>query len=42
MLASDDNNSAVVADLSYGDYVITTSNSPVKSGDQVRMAENNA
>ena len=42
VLASDDNNSAVVADLSYGDYVITTSNSPVKSGDQVRMAENNA
>ncbi len=41
VLASDDNNSAVVADLSYGDYVITTSNSPVKSGDQVRMAENN-
>lgn len=39
VLASDDNNSAVVADLSYGDYVITTSNSPVKSGDQVRMAE---
>ena len=42
VLASDDNNSAVVADLSYGDYVITTCNSPVKSGDQVRMAENNA
>ena len=41
VLASDDNNSAVVADLSYGDYVITTSSSPVKSGDQVRMAESN-
>ena len=39
--ASDDNNSAVVADLGYGDYVITTSSSPVKSGDQVRMAESN-
>jgi len=41
VLAADDNNSAVLADLSYGDYVITTSNSPVKSGDQVRMAESN-
>ena len=41
VLASDDNNSAVVADLGYGDYVITTSSSPVKSGDQVRMAESN-
>lgn len=41
VLASDDNNSAVVADLGYGDYVITTSSTPVKSGDQVRMAESN-
>ncbi len=41
VLASDDNSSAVVADLGYGDYVITTSSSPVKSGDQVRMAESN-
>ena len=41
VLASDDNNSAVVAELGYGDYVITTSSSPVKSGDQVRMAESN-
>lgn len=41
VLAADDNNSAVVADLGYGDYVITTSSSPVKSGDQVRMAESN-
>ena len=38
VLASDDNNSAVTADLSYGDYVITTSSAPVKSGDQVRLA----
>lgn len=39
VLASDDTNSAVTADLGYGDYVITTSNAPVKSGDQVRMAD---
>ncbi len=38
VLASDDSNSAVTADLSYGDYVITTSSAPVKSGDQVRLA----
>ena len=38
VLASDDSNSAVSADLSSGDYVITTSNAPVKSGDQVRLA----
>ena len=40
VLASDDNNSAVVADLSNGDYVITTSSAPVTSGDMVRMADN--
>ena len=40
VLASDDNNSAVVADLSGGDYVITTSSAPVSSGDMVRMADN--
>ena len=40
VLASDDNNSAVVADLNNGDYVITTSSSPVSSGDMVRIADN--
>ena len=40
MLANDDNNSAVVADLSNGDYVITTSSAPVTSGDMVRIADN--
>ena len=40
VLASDDNNSAVVADLTTGDYVITTSSAPVSSGDMVRMADN--
>ena len=39
VLASDDNNAAVVADLSNGDYVITTSSAPVVSGDLVRMAD---
>ncbi len=39
VLANDDNNSAVVADLSNGDYVITTSSAPVASGDMVRMAD---
>ena len=39
VLASDDNNSAVVAELSQGDFVITTSTAPIKSGDQVRLAE---
>ncbi len=37
VLASDDLNSAVNAELGYGDFVITTSNKPVKSGDMVRM-----
>ena len=40
VLANDDNNSAVVADLSNGDYVITTSSAPVANGDMVRMADN--
>ena len=40
VLANDDNNSAVVADLNNGDYVITTSSSPVSSGDMVRIADN--
>ena len=39
VLASDDMNSAVTADLGYGDYVITTSNAPVKNGDLVRLAD---
>ena len=37
--ANDDNNSAVVGDLSNGDYVITTSSAPIKSGDMVRLAD---
>lgn len=40
VLATDDINSAVTGELSYGDFVITTSNGPVQSGDQVRMADN--
>ena len=39
VLASDDMNSAVTAELGYGDYVITTSNAPVKNGDLVRLAD---
>ncbi len=38
VLASDDSNSAVTAGLNNGDYVATTSNAPIKSGDQVRLA----
>ena len=40
VLASDDNNSAVVADVAAGDYVITTSSAPVANGDMVRIADN--
>jgi hypothetical protein len=40
VIASDDVNSAVTGELSYGDFVITTSNGPVASGDQVSMADN--
>ena len=40
VLAGDDNNSAIVADLAVGDYVITTSSSPVSNGDMVRIADN--
>ena len=40
VLAEDDMNSAVTADLGFGDYVITTSNAPVKNGDMVRLADN--
>ena len=39
VLAADDNNSAVIAELTNGDFVITTSSAPVSSGDQVRLAE---
>ena len=39
VLAADDNNSAVTADLHYGDYVITTSSAPIKSGELVRLAD---
>ena len=39
VLGSDDNNSAIVAELSQGDFVITTSSAPIKSGDQVRLAD---
>ena len=39
VLASDDVNSAVTAELGYGDYVITTSSAPVKNGDLVRLAD---
>lgn len=41
VVAADDVNSAVTGDLSYGDFVITTSNKPVQKGDQVRMADGN-
>ena len=40
LIAADDSNSAVSGELEYGDYVITTSNAPIKTGDQVRMADN--
>ena len=39
VLAADDTNSAVTADLNNGDYVITTSSTPVASGDMVRLAD---
>lgn len=42
VLASDDENSAVTGGLANGDFVITTSNSPISSGDMVRMADNAA
>lgn len=40
VLAEDDMNSAVTGDLGFGNYVITTSNAPVKNGDMVRLADN--
>lgn len=39
VLAADDSSSAVTGAFDYGAYVITTSNAPVKNGDQVRMAD---
>ena len=39
VLASDDNNSAVIGDIENGDYVITISNAPIKNGEMVRMAD---
>ena len=39
VLAADDNNSAITGDFGWGDYVITTSNAPVKNGDMVRLAD---
>ncbi len=39
VLAEDDLNSAVSGDLAYDDYVITTSNAPVKNGELVRLAD---
>ena len=38
VLAVDDSNSALNADLSYGDYVITSSSTPLKNGEMVRLA----
>ena len=38
VLASDDTSSAVTGELSNGDYVITTSTAPIKTGDMVRLA----
>lgn len=39
VIASDDKNSAVTGALNAGDFVITTSNKPVSSGDQVRLPD---
>lgn len=38
VLASDDTNSAVTADMESGDFVITTTGAPIKNGEQVRLA----
>ena len=38
VMASDETKSAISADLQGYEYVITTSNQPVESGDQVRLA----
>lgn len=39
ILASDDKNSAVKGDIEEGDYVISTANKSVKSGDYIRLAK---
>jgi hypothetical protein len=38
VVASDDNYSAITAALNGDEFVITTSNKPVKAGEQVRLA----
>ncbi len=40
VLASDDKNTAITADLEGYEYVITTSNKPVEAGKQVRLSDN--
>lgn len=40
VLASDDNQTAISAQLEGYEYVITTSNKPVEAGQQVRLADN--
>ena len=40
VLASDDKNTAISADLESYQYVITTSNKPVEAGKQVRLSDN--
>lgn len=40
ILAEDDNNKAVMGGLEGNEYVLTNSSKPVKSGDQVKLAEN--
>ena len=42
VIASDDTNSAVNAELKNGDFVITTTAAPIRNGDQVRLADNAA
>jgi len=39
ILAKDDLNAAVNAELGYGDFVITTTSAPINDGEQVRLAD---
>ena len=39
VIASDETKTAIQAELQGYEYVITTSNKPVETGDQVRLAE---
>ena len=39
ILAQDDTSAAITGDIGWGDYVITTSNAPIKNGDMVRLAD---